>query len=104
MYSLVGFLKLGWLTNFISHSVIAGFMSGAAITIGLSQVGCAAWLLICTCYQSKVFSGARTNMLQACLLPDHSKRCPALIAAQFSHEPSSYNSTYAHHRVGHCCR
>ena len=38
MYTMVGMLKLGWLTNFISHSVIAGFMSGAAITIGLSQV------------------------------------------------------------------
>ena len=38
MYTLVGVLRLGWLTNFISTSVIAGFMSGAAITIGLSQV------------------------------------------------------------------
>ena len=38
MYTLVGLLRLGWLTNFISHSVISGFMSGAAVIIGLSQV------------------------------------------------------------------
>ena len=38
IYTAVGFLKLGWLTNFISHSVIAGFMSGAAVTIALQQV------------------------------------------------------------------
>ena len=38
MYTLVGLLDLGWVANFISHSVISGFMSGAAIIIGLSQV------------------------------------------------------------------
>ena len=38
MYTLVGVFKLGWVTNFISHSVIAGFMSGASVIIGLSQV------------------------------------------------------------------
>lgn len=38
LYSAVGFLRLAWLTNFISHSVIAGFMSGAAVTIALQQV------------------------------------------------------------------
>jgi sulfate transporter 4 len=28
----------GWLTNFLSSAMISGFMSGAAITIALSQV------------------------------------------------------------------
>ena len=39
LYTIVGILKLGWLTNFLSHSVISGFMSGASIIIALSQVG-----------------------------------------------------------------
>jgi MFS superfamily sulfate permease-like transporter len=38
LYTLVGFLRLGWVTNFLSHSVIAGFMTGASVIIGLSQV------------------------------------------------------------------
>jgi hypothetical protein len=39
MYTAVGVLRLGFLTNFLSHSVIGGFTSGAAVIIGLSQVG-----------------------------------------------------------------
>ena len=39
LYTLVGILRLGWVTNFLSHSVIAGFMTGASVIIGLSQVG-----------------------------------------------------------------
>lgn len=39
LYTAVGVLKLGWLTNFLSHSVISGFMSGASVIIALSQVG-----------------------------------------------------------------
>jgi len=38
MYTLVGIFNLGWITNFISHTVISGFMSGAAVIIGLGQV------------------------------------------------------------------
>lgn len=38
MYTIIGVLRLGFLTNFLSHSVIGGFTSGAAIIIGLSQV------------------------------------------------------------------
>ncbi|KAK9802855.1 hypothetical protein WJX73_009168 [Symbiochloris irregularis] len=38
LYTAVGFLRLAWLTNFISHSVISGFMTGAAVTIALQQV------------------------------------------------------------------
>ncbi len=38
LYTIVGILKLGWLTNFLSHSVISGFMSGASVIIALSQV------------------------------------------------------------------
>jgi len=30
--------RLGFVVNFLSHSVISGFTSGAAITIGLSQL------------------------------------------------------------------
>ena len=40
MYTIVGIFNLGWITNFISHTVISGFMSGAAVIIGLSQVRC----------------------------------------------------------------
>ena len=39
LYTMVGILRLGWVTNFLSHSVIAGFMTGASVIIGLSQVG-----------------------------------------------------------------
>ncbi|GLC36560.1 Proton/sulfate cotransporter 2 [Pleodorina starrii] len=38
LYTAVGVFRLGFITNFLSHSVIGGFTSGAAITIGLSQV------------------------------------------------------------------
>lgn len=38
LYTAVGVLNLGWLMNFLSHSVIQGFMSGASIVIALSQV------------------------------------------------------------------
>lgn len=38
LYTGVGVLRLGWLIHFLSHSVITGFTSGAAIIIGLSQV------------------------------------------------------------------
>ena len=38
LYTAVGILKLGWITNFLSHSVICGFMTGASVIIGLSQV------------------------------------------------------------------
>jgi len=39
MYIALGGLRLGFLTNFLSHSVISGFTTGAAIVIGVSQVG-----------------------------------------------------------------
>ncbi|KAG2489555.1 hypothetical protein HYH03_012006 [Edaphochlamys debaryana] len=38
LYTGVGVFRLGFVTNFLSHAVIGGFTSGAAITIGLSQV------------------------------------------------------------------
>ncbi len=34
-----GFLNLGFLVSFLAHPVVSGFTSGAAIIIGLSQVG-----------------------------------------------------------------
>jgi hypothetical protein len=42
LYTGVGVFRLGFVTNFLSHAVIGGFTSGAAITIGLSQVRLAA--------------------------------------------------------------
>jgi len=39
MYVTVGTLRLGFLTNFLSRSVIAGFTCGAALVIGVSQAG-----------------------------------------------------------------
>ncbi|KAK9853863.1 hypothetical protein WJX84_006158 [Apatococcus fuscideae] len=38
IYTAVGILNLGWVTQFLSHSVIGGFMTGASLIIGLSQV------------------------------------------------------------------
>lgn len=38
LYTGVGVLRMGFLIHFLSHSVITGFTSGAAIIIGLSQV------------------------------------------------------------------
>ena len=38
MYLGLGILRLGFVTNFLSHPVISGFTSGAAIIIGFSQV------------------------------------------------------------------
>lgn len=38
MYTAVGACQLGFLANFLSHSVISGFTTGAAILIGLSQL------------------------------------------------------------------
>lgn len=37
-YFGIGIFRLGWITNFLSASVISGFMTGASITIALSQV------------------------------------------------------------------
>ncbi|WVZ55829.1 hypothetical protein U9M48_006438 [Paspalum notatum var. saurae] len=34
----LGFLRLGFVINFLSHAVIIGFMAGAAITIALQQL------------------------------------------------------------------
>lgn len=36
---LMGALRLGFVVNFLSHAVISGFTSAAAIVIGLSQMG-----------------------------------------------------------------
>jgi MFS superfamily sulfate permease-like transporter len=38
MYTGVGVLRLGFIVRFLSHSVITGFTSGAAVIIGMSQV------------------------------------------------------------------
>eukprot|EP01025_Chloroclados_australasicus_P052553 TRINITY_DN612_c0_g2_i2.p2 TRINITY_DN612_c0_g2~~TRINITY_DN612_c0_g2_i2.p2 ORF type:complete len:667 (-),score=99.60 TRINITY_DN612_c0_g2_i2:54-2054(-) len=38
MYVMVGVVRLGFLANFLSHSVISGFTTGAALIIGLSQL------------------------------------------------------------------
>ena len=48
LYIAMGALRLGFLTRFLSHSVISGFTSGAAITIGLSQVCCSFKAIIST--------------------------------------------------------
>ena len=39
MYTVIGLLRLGWITQYLSQPVISGFMSGACITIAMSQVG-----------------------------------------------------------------
>eukprot|EP01023_Acetabularia_acetabulum_P017954 TRINITY_DN19038_c0_g1_i2.p1 TRINITY_DN19038_c0_g1~~TRINITY_DN19038_c0_g1_i2.p1 ORF type:complete len:768 (-),score=144.29 TRINITY_DN19038_c0_g1_i2:2692-4830(-) len=38
LYMVVGIFRLGFLSNFLSHSVISGFTTGAALIIGLSQL------------------------------------------------------------------
>ena len=37
LYMAVGVLRLGFLTNFLSHSVLSGFTTGAAAVIGIAQ-------------------------------------------------------------------
>lgn len=37
-YIVMGLLKLGFLTIFLSHAVVSGFTTGAAVIIGLSQI------------------------------------------------------------------
>ena len=39
MYTLIGLFRLGWVTKFLSHAAIGGFISGASIIISLTQVG-----------------------------------------------------------------
>lgn len=38
LYLTIGTLRLGFLVNFLSHSVLSGFTTGAAAVIGISQV------------------------------------------------------------------
>lgn len=38
LYLIVGVFRLGFFANFLSHSVISGFTTGAALIIGLSQL------------------------------------------------------------------
>lgn len=38
LYTGVGLLRMGWVTNFLSHAQVSGFMTGAAVLIALSQV------------------------------------------------------------------
>ncbi|GAX84213.1 hypothetical protein CEUSTIGMA_g11636.t1 [Chlamydomonas eustigma] len=38
LYTAIGLLRMGWIMKFLSHSVISGFMTGAAVTIGIGQV------------------------------------------------------------------
>jgi len=38
LYTVIGLLGMGWITYFLSHATISGFMSGAAILIALGQV------------------------------------------------------------------
>lgn len=38
LYSGIGILRLGWVTKLLSHAVISGFTTGAAITIAMGQV------------------------------------------------------------------
>ena len=45
LYTAVGVFRLGWITNFLSHSVICGFMTGASVIIAMSQV-CWGWPLV----------------------------------------------------------
>jgi sulfate transporter 4 len=48
MYTGVGVLRLGFIVRFLSHSVITGFTSGAAVIIGMSQVrACVAIACMC---------------------------------------------------------
>lgn len=39
MLVLFGFMRLGFLANFLSHTVVSAFITGSAIIIGLSQFG-----------------------------------------------------------------
>lgn len=38
IHLVLGFARLGWVVNFLSHSVLVGFTAAAAVIIGLSQL------------------------------------------------------------------
>jgi sulfate transporter 4 len=38
LYTVIGLLRLGWITYFLSYATVSGFLSGNAIMIALSQV------------------------------------------------------------------
>ncbi|MBA1147746.1 SulP family inorganic anion transporter [Ectothiorhodospiraceae bacterium WFHF3C12] len=37
--TICGLARMGWLVNFISHTVVVGFTAGAAVVIAMSQIG-----------------------------------------------------------------
>ena len=37
LYTAIGLLRLGWITQYLSQPVISGFMTGASVTIAMSQ-------------------------------------------------------------------
>lgn len=43
LYTAIGVLRLGWLTNFLSYAVMSGFMTGSALLIASSQVWLFFW-------------------------------------------------------------
>jgi len=49
MYTIIGLLRLGWITQYLSQPVISGFMSGACITIAMSQVLQQTWQELAHC-------------------------------------------------------
>jgi sulfate transporter 4 len=60
MYTGVGVLRLGFIVRFLSHSVITGFTSGAAVIIGMSQVrACLAAAVCCAPRQSRICALSR---------------------------------------------
>ena len=79
LYTAVGILKLGWLTNFLSHSVISGFMSGASVIIALSQVQpCLAYSATCVMlYSFRLLELLNTSRLnEHCATPSDSFSSP----------------------------
>ena len=76
MTGALGLLRLGFLTNFLSRSVISGFTTGAAIVIGVSQVPppCPpSWSTLCTKHQQRLLP---QNMASMSMAPQWQASCP----------------------------
>ena len=87
IYTGLGLLRMGWITKFLSHAVIGGFTTGAAITIGMGQVSFTA---------GRISEWSRTALHNPapCPIPIHLLSLPA------DPSPGAFNNGYQHNAQG----
>ena len=69
MFVAAGTLRLGFLTNFLSHTVISGFATGSAIIIAVSQA--CAFRVACHGLHADATSSLQYESVGACLVQQH---------------------------------